>query len=215
MSEQAPVGVFGGTFDPVHIGHLRLAEEAREALQLHRVRWIPAGQPWHRAAPQTSPAHRLGMVQAAIAANPEFEADGREVASGRPSYTVDTLTALRAELGEAVPLVLILGTDAFSALHTWHRWRDLFALAHIGLATRAGQAVDRSGLDAGLAAELAARERDVGVLRTGPGGAIVRFDMTPLAVSATDIRARLARGASARYLLPDAVLEYIRLHRLY
>jgi nicotinate-nucleotide adenylyltransferase len=216
MSEAPPLGVFGGTFDPVHVGHLRLAEEAREALQLGRVRWIPAGQPWHRAAPQTSPAHRLSMVEAAVASNEDFEVDGREVASGRPSYTVDTLTALRAELGGALPLVLILGTDAFSLLHTWHRWRDLLALAHIGLATRAGQAVDAAALDPALAAELAARGgRDAQVLRERPSGAIVRFDMTPLAVSATDIRARLARGERCRYLLPDQVFEYIRLNRLY
>ncbi|WP_374340119.1 nicotinate-nucleotide adenylyltransferase [Methyloversatilis sp.] len=216
MSERGPHGVFGGTFDPVHVGHLRLAEEAREALLLERVRWIPAGQPWHRAAPQTSPAHRLGMVRAAIAANAAFEVDGREVASGRPSYTVDTLTALRGELGDAVSLVLILGADAFALLHTWHRWRDLFALAHIGLATRAGQAVDATTLDPALATELAARTgSDARVLRERPSGAIVRFDMTPLAVSATDIRARLARGERCRYLLPDEVFEYIRLNRLY
>lgn len=214
--EQTPLGIFGGTFDPVHIGHLRLAEEAREALGLARVRWIPAGQPWHRAAPRTAPEHRLGMVQAAIAGNEGFDADGIEVASGRPSYSVNTLGALRAAEGDARPLVLILGADAFSSLHTWHRWRDLFALAHIGLATRAGQPVDTQVLDPALACELAARvSDDMRDLRDTPAGRIVRFDMTPLAVSATDIRARLARGASVRYLLPDAVLEYIRRYRLY
>lgn len=215
MPEASPLGVFGGTFDPVHLGHLRLAEEAREMLSLGRVRWIPAGRPWHRDTLRTDPAHRLRMVEAAIAGNEAFEVDGREVAAGSPGYTVDTLAALRAELGAAQPLVLLLGADAFAALHTWHRWRALFALAHVGLATRAGQGLDTAALDPALAGELAARERDAGALRAGPAGAIVRFDMTPLAVSATDIRARLARGASARYLLPDAVLEYIRQHRLY
>ncbi|WP_018412335.1 nicotinate-nucleotide adenylyltransferase [Methyloversatilis thermotolerans] len=214
--EPGPLGVFGGTFDPVHIGHLRLAEEAREALGLARVRWIPAGQPWHRAPPRTSPQHRLGMVRAAIAGNDAFEADGSEVAAGRPSYTVDTLAALRTAEGDLRPLVLILGTDAFSALHTWHRWRELFGLAHIGLASRAGQSVDALTLDPALTAELAARASDNKQdLRDAPAGRIVRFDMTPLAVSATDIRARLAHGASVRYLLPDAVLEYIRQQRLY
>ncbi|MBU0601347.1 MAG: nicotinate-nucleotide adenylyltransferase [Gammaproteobacteria bacterium] len=216
MSERAPLGLFGGTFDPVHIGHLRLAEEARESLRLGRVRWIPAGQPWHRAAPQTSPAHRLEMVRRAVAPNPCFEVDAREVASGRPSYTVNTLLALRAELGGDLPLVLILGADAFGKLHTWHRWQELFGLAHIGLATRAGQSVDAGTLDAALACELAARQRDEAqALREAPAGVIVRFDMTPLAVSATDIRARLARGASCRYLAPAAVLDYISHHRLY
>lgn len=220
MSEGAstgPLGVFGGTFDPVHFGHLRLAEEACEALALDAVRWIPAGQPWHRSAPQTGAEHRLGMVRCATASNPLFEVDAREVESGRPNYTVETLLSLRAELGATRPLVVMLGTDAFSRLHTWHRWRELFELAHIGLATRAGRAVQASALDPALATELTVRSRDesAGVLHSAPGGAIVRFDMTALAISATDLRARLARGASCRYLAPTAVLDYIRHHRLY
>lgn len=219
MSEGAPagpLGVFGGTFDPVHFGHLRLAEEACEALALDTVRWIPAGQPWHRTAPQTAAAHRLGMVRCATASNPLFDVDAREVESGNPSYTVETVLSLRAELGSTRPLVVILGADAFSRLHTWHRWRELFELAHIGLATRAGQAVQASALDPALATELTARSRgDARTLRSAPGGAIVRFDMTALAISATDLRARLARGASCRYLAPTAVLDYIRHHRLY
>lgn len=219
MSEGAPagpLGVFGGTFDPVHFGHLRLAEEACEALALDAVRWIPAGQPWHRTAPQTAAAHRLGMVRCATASNPLFDVDAREVESGNPSYTVETVLSLRAELGSTRPLVVILGTDAFSRLHTWHRWRELFELTHIGLATRAGQAVQASALDPALATELTARSRgDARALRSAPGGTIVRFDMTALAISATDLRARLARGASCRYLAPTAVLDYIRHHRLY
>lgn len=215
MSDPAPLGVFGGTFDPVHVAHLRLAEEAREALGLARVRWLPAGLPWHRDALRTAPEHRLAMVQAAVAGNPAFEVDAREALAHAPGYTVDTLAALRAELGDGLPLVLILGADAFARLHTWHCWQALFGLAHIGLATRGGQAVDASALAPALAAELQARSRDAAHLRTAPAGAIVRFDMTPLAVSATDIRARLARGESGRYLLPDAVIDYIRRHRLY
>lgn len=219
MSEGAPagpLGVFGGTFDPVHFGHLRLAEEACEALALDAVRWIPAGQPWHRTAPQTAAGHRLDMVRCATASNPLFDVDAREIESGRPSYTVETVLSLRAELGVTRPLVVILGTDAFSRLHTWHRWRELFELAHIGLATRAGQAVQASALDPALATELTARSRnDAKAVRCAPAGAIVRFDMTALAISATDLRARLARGASCRYLAPTAVLDYIRHHRLY
>jgi nicotinate-nucleotide adenylyltransferase len=219
MSDRAPsgpLGIFGGTFDPVHVGHLRLAEEAREALQLDCVRWIPAGQPRHRSAPQTAVSHRLDMVRLATASNPAFEVDAREVDADRPSYTVDTLLSLREELGADQPLVLILGADAFSQLHTWHRWRTLFELAHIGLATRAGQAVETAELDALLATELKARTRtDIAALREAPGGAIVPFDMTALAISATDLRARLARGASCRYLAPTAVLDHIRHHRLY
>ncbi|WP_306475705.1 nicotinate-nucleotide adenylyltransferase [Methyloversatilis sp.] len=211
-----PLGIFGGSFDPVHLGHLRLAEEALETLQLERVRWIPAGQPWHRDALRTDASHRLAMVRLATASNPAFEVDAREAEAGAPGYTVDTLQALRAELGVEQPLVLILGADAFSRLHTWQRWKSLFELAHIGLATRAGQAVDPAALDGALATELSARlEHDPAVLRTAPAGAIVPFDMTALAISATDLRARLARGASCRYLAPTGVLDYIRHHRLY
>ena len=112
--------------------------------------------------------------------------------------------------------MLILGADAFSRLHTWQRWRELLDLVHIGLATRAGQAAEAAALDDALAAELAVRRCDsADALRAAPGGSIVCFDMTPLAISATDLRARLARGASCRYLAPDAVLDYISHHRLY
>jgi nicotinate-nucleotide adenylyltransferase len=216
MSEDAPLGLFGGTFDPVHVGHLRLAEEARESLQLGRVRWIPAGRPWHRDELRTDAAHRLEMVRRAVASNPLFEVDDIEARSGRPGYTVETVSSLRAVLGSQRPLVLLLGADAFSRLHTWQRWRELLDLVHVGLATRAGQAADAAVLNDALAAELAARRRDsADALRAAPGGAIVCFDMTPLAISATDLRARLARGASCRYLAPDAVLDYISHHRLY
>ncbi len=211
-----PLGLFGGTFDPVHLGHLRLAEEAREALQLERVRWMPAGQPWHREALRTDAAHRLAMVRLATASNPAFEVDAREAETGAPGYTVDTLLALRAELGADRPLVLILGADAFSRLHTWHRWTSLFELAHIGLATRAGQSVEAAQLDGALATELSARlRRDSAALRAAPAGAIVPFDMTALAISATDLRTRLARGSSCRYLAPAGVLDYIARNGLY
>jgi nicotinate-nucleotide adenylyltransferase len=211
-----PMGVFGGTFDPVHLGHLRLAEEACETLALEGVRWIPAGRPWHRGALRTDASHRLAMVRLATASNPAFQVDAREADAGLPGYTVDTLQSLRAELGAERPLVLILGADAFAGLHTWQRWRTLFELAHVGLATRAGQAVDAAALDPVLATELRSRLcPDAGVLRTAPAGRIVPFDMTALAISATDLRSRLARGASGRYLAPAAVLDYIHHHRLY
>ncbi|HMA11917.1 MAG TPA: nicotinate (nicotinamide) nucleotide adenylyltransferase, partial [Steroidobacteraceae bacterium] len=123
-----PIGIFGGTFDPIHFGHLRLAEEMAEAIGLDRVLFIPAGQPPHRGAPRTAAAHRLEMVRRAVAGNPRFEADAREVNRLRPSYTVDTLNELRAELGNERPLWLLLGADAFLGLPSWHEWRRLFEL---------------------------------------------------------------------------------------
>ena len=128
LTPHAPIGVMGGTFDPVHVGHLRLAEEMAEAIGLERVLFIPAGQPPHRGVPRTASLHRLEMARRAIAGNPRFVVDAREVQRPRPSYTVDTLTALRAELGKEQPLWLLLGADAFLELPTWHDWRQLFEL---------------------------------------------------------------------------------------
>jgi nicotinate-nucleotide adenylyltransferase len=210
-----PLGVFGGTFDPVHLAHLRLAEEARDHLQLTAVRWIPAGQPYHREAPPTAAADRLAMVQLAVADNPAFTVDAAEVHSGQPSYTVPTLERLRAELGPDQPLVLLLGADAFAGIPSWHRWQELFGLAHLAVAHRPGYPLEAAELPPVLAAELTARQTDATALRHAPAGAIVPFAMTPLAVSATHIRALLAAGNSARYLLQPEVAAYIAAHRLY
>lgn len=216
MKKPEPLGIFGGTFDPIHVAHLRLAEEAGEALGLSAVRWIPAGQPRHREAPQVTPAHRLAMVELAIADNPRFVVDRSEVESGDASYTVPTLERLRSELGTARPLVLLLGADAFAGLTTWHRWQSLFDLAHLGIAHRPGFPLDNAILPAALAAEVALRRiADPAAFRNSPAGRICTFAMTQITVSATQIRALLANGQSPRYLLPPAVIDYIELHHLY
>ena len=209
------IGVMGGTFDPIHFGHLRLAEEMAEALGLARVLFIPAGQPPHRGAPRTAAPHRLEMVRRAIAGNPLFSVDTREVESARPSYTVDTLAALRAELGFEQPLWLLLGADAFLGLPTWHEWRQLFELAHIAVAARPGvQLLQSDVMPEMLKNEVSQRQLTDGPV-SGPAGSVRLRQMTPLAISATAIRETLARHGSARYLLPDAVLDYIDEHQLY
>lgn len=207
-----PIGVFGGTFDPVHYGHLRLAEEMAEAINLDRVLFIPAGQPPHRGAPRTAATHRLEMVRRAIDGNPRFVADSREVTSPRPSYTVDTLIALRAELGDDQPLWLLLGADAFVELPSWHEWRQLFDLAHIAVAQRPGAPLMLSdAMPEPLKSEVLPR-----LVASDPAAGTVRLcAMTPLAISATAIRDTLARQGSVRYLLPDAVLDYIHEQKLY
>ncbi|MBL8502518.1 MAG: nicotinate-nucleotide adenylyltransferase [Rhodocyclaceae bacterium] len=210
-----PLAVLGGTFDPVHVGHLRLAEEAREALDLAEVRWVPAGVPPHRQSPRVAAADRLEMVRLAIAGNPHFVLDDAEVRAGGPAYTVTTLARLRAAVG-AHPLVLLLGADAFLGLESWHRWLELFELAHIAVATRPGFALEAADLPPALAA--VCRERlaeSPQALRAAPAGRLAPFTMTPLGVSASLLRARLAAGLSVRYLLPDPVAEYIDRHRLY
>lgn len=212
----APLGIFGGTFDPVHFGHLRLAEEAIAHLGLGEVRWIPAGNPPHRGVPQVTAGQRLEMVLRSTADNPRFSVDAAEVEAAAPSYTVHTLERLRRELGDQRPLVLLVGADAFAGLASWHRWRELFALAHIAVSHRPGFPVEAASLPAELADEFAARRlADVAALKQAPAGGIATFAMTQLAISATQIRKLLANGLSARYLLPDAVLDYIQINTLY
>ncbi len=210
------LGLFGGTFDPPHIGHLRLAIEAREALGLAEVCLIPAGKPPLRDAPLAAAEHRLAMVELAIAGLPGFSVDAAEVgATGRPSYTVDTLERLRALHGPRRGLVLLLGTDAFSRLEAWQRWRELFGLAHIGVATRPGHDLIVGAGDTALCAEFRARQGNIAELAAVPAGGIVAFPITALEISATAVRERLRRGASVRHLFPDAVLDYIDSHLLY
>jgi len=210
-----PIGIFGGTFDPIHFGHLRLAEEMADVIGLSRVVFIPAGQPPHRGAPRTAAPHRLEMVRRAIAGNPHFAVDAREVQRPSPSYTVDTLTALRAELGDEQPLWLLLGADAFLGLPSWHAWRRLFELAHIAVAARPGaQLMQSDAMPEVLKNEVSQRQVAAGS-ETGAAGSVLLRATTPLDISATAIRDTLARHGSARYLLPDPVLDYIHEHQLY
>lgn len=219
MSESAaPLGIFGGTFDPLHVGHLRLAIEAREALGLGEVRFVPAGNPPLRAAPGTPAADRLAMVERALAGVAGFAVDSAEVraaADGRPSYTVDSLERLRRALEPDRPLVLLLGADAFARLDAWHRWRDLFDLAHIAVATRAGHELKVGRGEAALDLEFRARTGTAADLATAASGRIVPFAITALEVSASALRETLGRGGDIRYLVPPAVLDYIESRQLY
>ena len=215
MTRPAPLGLFGGTFDPVHYGHLRLAEEAAEALQLEAVRWIPSGVPGHRAAPRTAAAHRIAMLERALAGNPRFLLDTAEAHATAPGFTIDTLKRLRAELGPERPLVFIIGTDQLLTFDRWREWRALFDLAHFAVGERAGYPVREGALPAALAAEYGQRYANRDALRSAPAGRIAVFPMTSLAISASAIRRGVATGASARYLLPPEVLAYIGTHQLY
>lgn len=211
-----PLGILGGTFDPVHYGHLRLAEEARRELGLTEVRWIPAGRPPHRDPPRASAAQRLAMVRLAILGNPGFSLDDEEVASAAPSYSVTTLERLRAQVGPQRPLLLLLGADAFLALHTWHRWRELFGLAHLAVATRPNYSLAGGTMEPSLADEFHARQSPSGAaIAEIPAGRIVPFGITALDISATTLRAEVEAGQSVRYLLPDPVLDYIAANKLY
>ena len=214
-----PLGIFGGTFDPVHCGHLRLAEEAADALDLASVRWIPAGQPpLRRQPPLASGRQRLDMVCRAIAGNPRFEIDRAEVEVDQPSFTVLTLERLRqpSVCGPCRPVVLLTGADAFAGMPNWHRWTRLFELAHVAVACRPGYSLQAESLPPALAEQYRHRAcNDPAELAASPAGRIVSFAMTPLGISATRIREALSTGMSPRYLLPEAVLDYIHQHSLY
>ena len=204
-----PIGIFGGTFDPIHNGHLRLAEEAADWLGLASVCFIPAGNPALRTRPSFSPTQRLAFARLAISGNPRFTLDAAEADSAEPSFTVPTLQRLRDEsaFGQARSLVLLLGADAFARLEKWHRWEEIFALAHIALALRPGFSLDAETLSPALARHY--RERachDPKLLCDETSGRIIVFPMTPLDISATQIRRLLTEGKSVRYLAPECLL---------
>jgi nicotinate-nucleotide adenylyltransferase len=206
-----PIGILGGTFDPVHCGHLRPALELLTDLDLQEVRLVPCRIPPHRPAPIAGAEQRVAMLRVAVAGEPALCVDTRELSRPGPSYTVDTLAALRAELG-ATPLCLILGADAFAALDTWHRWGALIELAHLVVMRRPGKMRLHSAVREHLHGRYVEHAT---TLAQRPCGHVLECSVTQLAISATHIRSLLARGKSPRYLLPDSVLELIRRERLY
>jgi nicotinate-nucleotide adenylyltransferase len=207
-----PIGILGGTFDPIHYGHLRLALELREALGLAEVRLVPNGVPPHRGPARTDGARRAAWIRAAIAGEPGLALDTRELERPGPSYTVDTLRALRAELPDT-PLCLVLGMDAFAGFLQWRAPEQVLELAHLLLVPRPQAQV---ALGVTLSNWLAERGvRDPARLRDTRGGLIHECAVTPLAIAASQVRALAAAGHSARYLLPDPVWADIRQEGLY
>lgn len=203
----SPVGIFGGTFDPIHFGHLRTAFELLHALRLAEVRLVPAGNPPHRGIPLCDAWHRLDMVRAAVADQPGLVVDDREVRREGPSYTVLTLRELRDE-APGRPICLLLGMDAFLGLPQWHEWRSVFDLAHVVVAHRPGwTAPDTGTLGELLAARGTQRVED---LHESVAGRIHVRPVTQLEISSTDLRDLIVAGQDPRYLLPDAVRALIR-----
>jgi len=208
-----PIGILGGTFDPVHSAHLRIAQLALDVLEAARVLWIPTGAPGYRTPPVASVADRLAMLQLAVAGEPRYSIDRRELAADASGYSVDTLGELRRDLGTAVPLVLLVGTDQFAKLDTWHRWRDLFTLAHLAVFARPGwQPEPNSAPNAELQARRALPRGD---WRHAASGAVIPVEMPPLDISATALRAAIGRGEDVSNMLPNTVLDYIQSNHLY
>ncbi len=210
------IGILGGTFNPIHFGHLRMAQELADALDFSELRFIPSANPPHKPAPEVSAGNRAAMVELAICNNALFKLDTRELAREGASYTIDTLISLREELGESVALCLILGSDAFVKLNTWHRWHELLDYCHIILVQRPNAAPDKPKLPDELTALLHDHyTENVADLSKKSAGYIHMQKITALDISATKIREACKKGGSSRYLLPDNVIEYIRDHHLY
>lgn len=207
------IGILGGTFDPVHFGHLRPALELFEQLRLSELRLLPCHIPAHRQQPEASAEQRAQMLQRAIAGEPCMQVDRRELRRSGPSYSVDTLHSLREELGEQQPLCFIMGMDAFMGLRSWHQWERLIALAHIVVAHRPGSAVMQiSDLGESMAA---AQVDSVEVLHARPAGGVLFQATTQLDISSTAVREIVRAGRNPRYLLPESVCAYIRENGLY
>ncbi|HFD86753.1 MAG TPA: nicotinate-nucleotide adenylyltransferase [Gammaproteobacteria bacterium] len=207
------IGLFGGTFDPIHFGHLRPALEVMEKLSLDEVRFIPANIPPHRGQPEHSTEARAEMVALAIQGQPGFVLDACELKRDTPSYTVDTLSLLRQSLGGSTPFVLLLGSDAFAGLPSWHQWERLLQLTHIAVMTRPGEYPRKAQFPPGyLERRLVDNASD---LRQQPAGSILRVPVTQLDISATMIRELLQQERSVRYLLPQSVVDHIHTHHLY
>ncbi|HHH44517.1 MAG TPA: nicotinate-nucleotide adenylyltransferase [Gammaproteobacteria bacterium] len=204
--------ILGGTFDPVHFGHLRPALEVQQALGVPVVHLLPCRTPPHRPAPRAGAAQRLELLQLAVADEPALEIDTRELQREGPSYMVDTLESIRAEQGET-PLCLVLGADALLGLESWHRWQDIPALCHLVVMQRPGA---RASTPRALVDRLnSTHVTDSRALHERSAGCVIDIPVTQLSVSSTQIRDLLAAGKSPRYLLPDPVLERITQEKWY
>ena len=197
-----PLAILGGTFDPVHNAHLRVAWEAAEALDAE-VRLMPANVPPHRAAPVASAAQRVALLKAALAGQSRLQLDARELRRDQPSYTIDTLRELRIEEGRTRPLILLVGADAFAELASWREWKALFELAHFAVLTRPGHGGCRGELAAEIAARRVTAPED---LRSRSHGKVLDLDVSHLEISASIVRTLLAAGREPRWLVPEALL---------
>jgi nicotinate-nucleotide adenylyltransferase len=207
------IGIFGGTFDPLHFGHLRPVGELAAALPFEEIRFIPCRVPPHRPRPEATPEQRWYMLTRVVGRTPGLVADDRELRREGVSYTIDTLEGLRRELGPDKPLGLIMGSDAFASLDTWHRWRDIPGLAHIVVMRRPGAELPVRGAVADFLE--GARVDDPAALSRRPAGGVFVQDVSPQEVSSTAVRECIREGRQPRFMLPGSIWSYIRRTGLY
>ena len=210
------VALLGGSFDPVHHGHVALAALFAKLIEPDQLRIIPAGDPWHKSVLKAGDAQRIAMLELAFAdASLNIVLDRQEVERGTPTYTIDTLRNVRAELGPDASLVFLIGADQLHHLDTWRDWRALFDLAHIGVAARPGYSLAGAALPAAVATELQQRQASLEQLRNTPSGHMYLAQTLDVDISSTQVRAALQRGDEANSLIPRVVLDYIQQHNLY
>lgn len=208
-----PIGILGGTFDPVHYGHLRLAVEMVQRLQLHELRFIPLKIPPHRGTPHAGPEHRLHMLKLATMGTDCVRVDGRELERDGISYTIDTVRSLRMDIGDT-PLCLVMGMDAFNSINTWHEWQGLLDYSHIIIADRPGTTLANLARDIRELVDVHGITEPA-LLHQSPSGTILHLPMPLLDISSTRIREQIAGKGNVRFLLPDTVLDYIDTFHLY
>ncbi|WP_353668986.1 nicotinate-nucleotide adenylyltransferase [Marinomonas sp. THO17] len=212
-SARKGVAIMGGTFDPIHNGHLRTAVDILDGYHYANLKLIPCFQPVHKRQPSVTPQQRLDMVNLAISSHPGLSVDAREIVREGPSYTADTLRDIRAEVGADEPLVMVLGMDSFLSLPTWHNWQDLIKYAHLFV-------VSRPGWEPDLISELSRfcenyRAASPHELQCTPSGLVWFETLTPLGISSSMIRTLARQGKSIAYLLPEPVQNYIEKNQLY
>lgn len=207
-----PIGILGGTFDPIHLGHLRMALELHDELDLAKVHITPCYSPVHRKLPMANAKQRFAMIECAVTNEPALVADAREIKRGGPSYTIDTLQEMQKEY-PGTALCLLVGIDAFLGFASWHRWQEILDHAHIIIAHRPNYQLPESGVIADLISKHL--QNDTQFIHHHLAGGILLRPITALEISATDIRKQIAMGKNPRYLLPDTVYQYIQENHVY
>ena len=207
------IGILGGTFDPIHYGHLRTALDVQQSLSLDEVKFIPCGEPAHRNKPIAEPLQRLSMVRAAIAGQDKFSVDDREIKRNGPSYMVDTLASLNDDF-KSTPLCLILGTDAFNGLTQWYQWENIFDLANI-VVMRRPMADVKTDINKKVFSKIKHRVVDTDDFTKSNNGKVCFVSVTQLDISATMIRQKWQQCNDIQFFLPDSVLKLIHQQNIY
>jgi nicotinate-nucleotide adenylyltransferase len=207
------VALFGGTFNPVHFGHLRIATELAELLQVDSIRMMPCAFPPHRGEPEVSGEQRLEMLQLAIGRETTLHTEDIELQRPAPSYSIDTVRLIREQIGGQTPLFLCIGMDALNSLDSWHDWQRISQYCHIIVSSRPSFSIPQTG----YLADWITLHRcdDLTTLKQSAQGKIYFCELTMLAISSTSIRNKVSNGENICYLTPESVVDYIQHHHLY